>query len=78
MQATLPIGELKTHCYQILEEARKNNQSLFITRRGSVIAKIFPVNENDRDSILGLMKGQAQLKLERIKYPGLEWETKRA
>ncbi len=74
---TLPIGELKTHCYQILEQAQKNNQSLLITRRGTVIAKIFPVNKNDRESILGIMQGQAQLKLERA-YPGLEWETQRS
>ena len=74
---TLPIGELKTHCYQIFEQAQKNNQSLLITRRNTVIAKIFPVNENDRESILGIMQGQAQLKLERV-YPGLEWESQRS
>ncbi len=77
MKTTLPIGELKTHCYKILEQAQKNNQSLLITKRGRVIAKIFPVNENDCESILGIMQGQAQLKIERV-YPGLEWETQSA
>lgn len=77
MKTTLPIGELKTHCYKVLEQAQKNNQTLLITKRGTVIAKIFPVNENERESILGIMQGQAQLKMERA-YPGLEWETQSA
>ena len=33
MKTHIPIGELKTHCYQILDQAQKNNQKIIITKR---------------------------------------------
>ena len=57
----IPIGKLKTHCYQLIEEAQKTNQPLIITRRNSIVAKIISINETSRESILGLMQGKAKL-----------------
>ena len=39
----IPIGELKVHCYHILDRAQKENQKLFITKRGSLITEIIPL-----------------------------------
>jgi prevent-host-death family protein len=44
MKATIPIGEFKTHCYQILDQAQKEHKSVIVTRKGKPIAKLSPID----------------------------------
>jgi prevent-host-death family protein len=44
MESTVPIGEFKTHCYQIMDQAQKEGHPVIITRKGKPIAKILPLD----------------------------------
>ncbi len=61
MENIISIREFKNNCYPIIEEIQKTNQTLLITHKHSLIAKLIPVNGNSRDSILDLMRGKAEL-----------------
>lgn len=64
MENIIPIGEFKTHCYQILEQANIENKHLTITKRGHPFAHVIPIiREEDKvnRSILGSFKGRAEI-----------------
>jgi antitoxin (DNA-binding transcriptional repressor) of toxin-antitoxin stability system len=62
MEHLIPIGQLKTHCYQILEEINNKNEQVVITKRGTPIATIKPINEKSAKKIIfGLLQAQAQI-----------------
>jgi len=46
MKNIISIRKFKDNCYQIIEEIQKTNQTLLITLKHSLIAKLIPVNEN--------------------------------
>ena len=41
MQVT--ATEFKTHCLQYLDEIKKRDEAIFISKRGKVVAKLVPV-----------------------------------
>ena len=60
MEISVPIGELKVHCYQILDEATRNNNKLIITKRGKAIAEVTPLQESrPKRSIFGALRDLA-------------------
>lgn len=75
MDIITPIGELKTHCYNILDQAQKSNNRIIITRRGKVIAKITPVQPDAKESILGNMVGRAKITGDIIDPIEAKWEV---
>jgi len=42
---TMPAGEFKAHCLQLLEQVRKTRTPLVITKRGKPVAKLVPPDE---------------------------------
>jgi prevent-host-death family protein len=75
MDTNIPIGEFKTHLYQLLDEAQKNNNQLIITRRGSAIAKIIPINIATKNSMLGMMSKKAEIKGDIINSLDVKWDA---
>ncbi|AIL66029.1 antitoxin [Rickettsiales bacterium Ac37b] len=75
MEIITPIGELKTHCYQLLEEMQKTNDHLLITKRGTPIARIIPINRNIKISIFGLMKGKAKIIDNILELSDIKWNA---
>jgi prevent-host-death family protein len=62
METLVPIGELKTHCYQILDKAIQRDDRLIITKRGKAIAAIIPIKENPpKKLIFGAMQSMAKI-----------------
>ena len=62
MEHLIPIGQLKTHCYQIFENLNNKNEQVVITKRGTPIATIKPITEkNAKKIIFGLLQGKAQI-----------------
>ena len=52
-----PAGEFKTHCLRLMEQVRKHREPLEITRKGTPIARLVPVDEGPND-IFGCLEGE--------------------
>ena len=76
MDTLIPIGELKTHCYQILENATHTDNKLIITKRGKPIATITPIKEvMPKRSLFGIMKGAAKINDDLISSINVKWDA---
>ena len=75
MEINIPVGEFKTHCYKMLDDAQKNNNQLIITKRGSAIAKITPLNKETKKSLIGILKGKAEVKGDIIESLEVKWDA---
>jgi prevent-host-death family protein len=47
-------SEFKVHCLRLMEQVRKERETLVITRRGIPIAKLVPIEEEARVRLGGL------------------------
>ena len=76
MDTIIPIGELKVHCYQILDQACKDNKKLTITKRGTTIAEIIPTRTKpEKKSLFGLMKDKARINGDLLEPLDVKWEA---
>jgi antitoxin (DNA-binding transcriptional repressor) of toxin-antitoxin stability system len=76
MEVQVPIGKLKTHCYQILEQAQKNNNKLIITKRGNPIAEIIPTNPKVvKKSFIGTMQDKAKINSDIMEPLNISWNA---
>lgn len=76
MEIHIPIGELKTHCYQILNDAQKDNQKLIITKRGTSIAEIIPINTNHhKKSLFGILQSKAKINTDILEPINEKWDV---
>jgi len=76
MQKQIPVGEFKTHCYKLLEQSNKENNSFTITKRGKAIAQVIPINENiNTPSIFGIMRNTASINGDIMKSVDIDWDA---
>jgi prevent-host-death family protein len=76
METIVPIGELKVHCYKILEQARKDNKKLIITKRGNPIAEIIPTPiKPEKRSLLGSLQDKAKINGDLLEPIDVRWEA---
>lgn len=76
MEIQVPIGELKVHCYQILDNAQKEEQTLIITKRGTPIAEIHPYSpKGKKHSLFGMLQGKAKINGDLLKPMDIAWEA---
>lgn len=53
---TIPAGQFKTHCLQIMETVRKTGKTITITKRNVPIAQIGPIEKKEQ-KVFGKLKG---------------------
>jgi|APDOM4702015248_1054824.scaffolds.fasta_scaffold365150_2 prevent-host-death family protein len=72
---TIPAGEFKTHCLRIMDDVRKRRQPVLITKKGIAVAKLVPV-ENEERNVFGCLEGVIQIvgDIERPIVPRAKWE----
>lgn len=54
-QATIPAGEFKTHCLQLLDRVAATGESLTVTKHGRPVAQLVPLPPER--SLFGAMAG---------------------
>ena len=57
---TIPAGVFKTNCLAIMDEVKAKREAVVITKRGSPVAKLVPVN-TDVDEIFGFFHGKGSI-----------------
>jgi prevent-host-death family protein len=76
METHIPIGELKTHCYQILDRVQKEKQNLVITKRGTPIAKLVSLQPHSpKQSLLGILQSKAKISGDLLAPLDEQWEA---
>ena len=76
MKTHIPIGELKTHCYKIFDQAQKDNQKLVITKRGTPIVEIIPIGTQViKKSLFGMMCNKAKINGDILAPIENKWEA---
>ena len=77
METLVPIGELKTHCYQILDNAIQTDNNLVITKRGKAIATIIPIREKlPKKLFFGAMTDVAKINGDILDAIEIQWDAK--
>ncbi len=76
MYIEVPIGQLKIHCYKILEEAQKSNNKLIITKRGKPIAEIIPEYTGAvKKSFFGALQSKAKINGDIMMPLNIDWDA---
>jgi prevent-host-death family protein len=57
MDKTIGAAEFKAHCLRILDEVQRSGEPVTITKRGKPVAEVKPVEDEQRPSVLGCLKG---------------------
>lgn len=77
MKSVVPIGEFKTHCYQIFDQAQKDGNPVIITRKGKPIAKILPLDsEIEKDEcFFDSLKDSVAIKGDIVSSIDVKWNA---
>ena len=71
---TVPAGEFKAKCLNLIDEVAQTRKSLVITKRGKPVAQVIPMPTKPRD-IVGSMKGSVTILGDIISPLDVEWDA---
>lgn len=57
---TIPAGTFKTKCLAIMDEVKTKREAVVITKRGTPVAKLVPV-EDASDEVFGFFSGKGKI-----------------
>ena len=70
MARTIKAAEFKQTCLALMDEVAERGETILITKRGKIVAKLAPVSDA-RPQALGCLKGALEIVDERFSLP--EW-----
>ena len=75
---TIPAGEFKSKCLQLMDNVQRTRQPITITKRGKPVAKLVPVEE-EKNEWFGRLKGKVKIigDIESPIDPPEAWESSR-
>ncbi|HWZ58942.1 MAG TPA: type II toxin-antitoxin system Phd/YefM family antitoxin [Gemmatimonadaceae bacterium] len=69
---SVPAGEFKQHCLQLMDEVRDRRIALVITKHGTPVAQLVPVDENAADGF-GFLAGTVTVHGDIVAPDADEW-----
>ncbi len=57
---TIPAGEFKSKCLQLMDKVQRTRKPITITKRGKPVAKLVPV-EQEQDEWFGRLQGEMKI-----------------
>jgi len=60
---TISASRFKSHCLAIINEVQAKGRAVVITKRGKPVAKLVPVEKEEKDEIFGFMKGKGKTEI---------------
>lgn len=70
---TVPAGEFKARCLQLLDAVAATGHALTITRRGRPIARVVPMPSEG--SLFGALAGSVKVQGDNVGPAGERWEA---
>lgn len=71
---SIPAGEFKAKCLQIMDEINEKHISIVITKYGKPVAKLVPIDETPAD-LFGCLKGTVTIQGDIISPIDTSWEA---
>jgi prevent-host-death family protein len=68
-------SQLKARCSELVEQVASRRDVLVITRRGRPVARLVPVEAEDRRSLFGFARGVITVSGDLIEPIGVAWEA---
>lgn len=69
----MAVGKFKARCLAVMEEARATGEPVVVTKRGTPVVKVVPVN-SEREEVLGFMAGEFRITGD-IESPLQAWQA---
>jgi prevent-host-death family protein len=74
-EETVPAGEFKAKCLQILDEVERTRVPRIVTKRGRPVARLVPIPESIPGSLFGCLKGMIQIHGDLVEGTGEAWDA---
>ncbi len=74
MEKTIAAGQFKAQCLQLMDDVRDKHLTLVITKHGTPIAKLVPIEEQVA-SLYGAMKGTVKIRGDIIAPIDENWDV---
>lgn len=71
---TMPAGEFKTRCLELMDRVRERGAVITITKRGVPVCKLVPLDENP-EPVFGSLAGTVLYYHEPTEPTGEHWEA---
>jgi prevent-host-death family protein len=72
---TVPAGEFKAKCLKLLDEVAATREPLVITKFGKPVAKVVPIEEENKFDLFGAMRGSVIWEGDIISPLDVEWDA---
>ncbi len=72
-ESTVPAGEFKARCLQLLDEVAASGRALTITKRGRPVARVVPMPPEG--SLYGALAGSVRVQGDIVGAVGERWEA---
>lgn len=72
---SIPAGEFKARCLQVMDEVQRQGEPVVVTKRGKPVVKLVPAGRPARE-IFDCLKGQFEIVGDIVGpiTPGADWE----
>ncbi len=74
LQITMPAGEFKTKCLELMDRVRERGAVITITKRGVPVCKVIPLDEKS-EPVFGSLAGTVLYFNDPIAPTGEKWEA---
>jgi prevent-host-death family protein len=74
LRCTMPAGEFKTKCLQIMDRVRERGAEITITKRGVPVCKLVPLEET-AEPVFGSLSGTVLYYHDPTEPTGEKWEA---
>jgi antitoxin (DNA-binding transcriptional repressor) of toxin-antitoxin stability system len=74
MEKTIAAGRFKTYCLQLMDDVREKHLTFVITKHGTPIAKLVPIEEQVVN-LYGALKGTVKIKGDIIAPIDEKWDV---
>jgi len=71
----IAAGKFKAQCLAIMDDVKRNHQTVTITKRGKAVAKLVPVEDQPTELVFGFLKGHIHIKGDIVAPTGEEWNA---
>ena len=71
----MPAGQFKAQCLKLMDQVRETHESIVITKRGTPVAKLVPIEKWHPKSLFGFLKDSVIIRGDIVGPTGEKWHA---
>ena len=71
----MPAGKFKAKCLKLMNEVQQSRESIVITKRGTPVAKLVPIEKRHPKSLFGFLKDSVIIRGDIVGPTGEKWHA---